>query len=88
MTWRERIAAARKRGRFTKTDVNLAAEWSTCAAGEHDCMPWNVSNLQVAIGLIDDGAAFAGAVARNEFDTAEQLLDSIEDLALRLKREA
>lgn len=36
MTWRERIAAARQRGKFTTADVHLACGcgWRTCAVGE------------------------------------------------------
>lgn len=40
MTWRERIQAARERGKFTKDDVDDAACWCTCAVGEqHIAMP-------------------------------------------------
>lgn len=54
-TWRERIMDARRRGKFTKYEQNLAASWSRCAVGEQrEAMPFVVvvkpecplSNLQ------------------------------------------
>lgn len=35
ISWRERVAAARARGAFTKEEIRLAChEWMTCAVGE------------------------------------------------------
>ena len=92
MTWRERIITARKRGYFTKQDKALARDWATCAA--HEASPnwnrsaWNAECASAGFALIRAGGAFLVVVARDEFDQAESLLERIEDLALRFKREA
>jgi hypothetical protein len=102
MTWRERIAAARERGRFTQDDTRAGASWETCAVGEQHAMyPTVVVMAESAlwlgttIGPADDtlfrlGDAISGfgdAVARNDFNKADVLLDAIEDRVLQLKRE-
>ena len=100
MSWRERIQAARERGRFTADDENDAASWLTCAVGEqHAALPEVVVYISSGPGsavpmpadatLFRLGAAsgFNGAVNCGDFDAAERLLDAIEDRALQLKRE-
>src|SRR5206468_3368336 len=93
MTWRERVAAARERGRFTFKDRQDARDWCTCAVGEQ----WHqVPSVIVYIddqtprdrALIDAGAQFCAAVNFNDFADAEALLGAIEDRTLELKREA
>lgn len=34
-TWKERIAEARERGKFTREDIDCAASWSCCPVGEN-----------------------------------------------------
>lgn len=96
-TWRERIVAARLRGMFTFQDrMDAGGSWATCAVGEQraiygdkvvvmldkrpaDEILFNLGNIFVGFGL---------AVETDDFNTAERLLDAIEDRALVLKREA
>lgn len=98
MTWRERIAAARERGRFTAEDRTLAGSWETCAVGEqrhqhpavvlvipgHLDLPADF-DLQVLGGRAVGG--FALAVQYNRPHDADVALDAIEDRVLQLKRE-
>jgi hypothetical protein len=94
-TWRERIAEARERGKFTDEDRQDAYHPCTCGVGE----------METRFGLEDDprvnavfyrntnkqweGLAFRfpEAIAVDDFDEADRLLDAIEDRALALKRE-
>jgi hypothetical protein len=103
MTWRERIAAARERGGFTLDEIARAGgSWETCAVGEQHAMYPTVVVMEesvlwpgTTIGPADDtlfrlGDAISGfgdAVARNDFNKADVLLDAIEDRVLQLKRE-
>lgn len=102
MTWRERVMAARERGRFTGEDVRLAESWRTCAVGEQiaaypEVIQVEKSTQKIAIcrplddilfGLGGDGFdGFLHAVVAQDFDLAENLLDRIEDRVLELKRE-
>lgn len=100
-TWRERIAAARVRGRFTAADIEAAGEsWTTCAVGEQ----WRLHPLVVRmsdececcrpqpydpdLGRLGGGPdGFGMAVCHQDIDRAEALLDQIEDRVLTLKRE-
>jgi hypothetical protein len=95
MSWREGIAAARKRGRFTKTEMNKTAIlWTTCAVGEQAAKGIGLTVNPVRwLGrddneLVSIGSAFVGRVNYDDFDGAESLLDAIEDRVLQLKREA
>ena len=92
MTWRERIQAARERGRFTPYDRDDASEYCSCAVGE------TVEKYGVSRGgfVCDKGSLFSAqavgvrfyrAVKANSFDEAEALLDAIEDRGVELKRE-
>jgi hypothetical protein len=105
MTWRERIAAARERGRFTQDEIARAgARWETCAVGEQHAMYPTVVVMEESVlwpgTIITTGPAdhrlfrlgdtisgFGDAVARNDFNKADVLLDAIEDRVLQLKRE-
>ena len=70
MTWRERIVAARARGKFTKRQKDMALDWTTCAVGEqHAALPavvlldeldWPEDGELCRLGSADVG--FAGAV--------------------------
>lgn len=91
MTWRERVVAARQRGKFTMLEVVQAGRLDECAVGEaaaasgftysaiverqHPCDVW-----------LD--LAFTGAVASGNFTRADDILDAIDDRVLQLKREA
>ncbi len=95
MTWRERIAAARDRGRFTKRETKLAESWHTCAIGEqHQQLPDVVVYMPDSdkTASPDDphlcrlGHDFYRTVMRGCADDAEALLDQIEDRVLQLKR--
>ena len=91
-TWRERIAEARARGKFTTEDRALAGGWEHCAVGECtqrfgltgvdrlslEAMPWP--------GLFSAGTMFYLRVIANHASEAEHILDAIEDRALELKR--
>jgi len=84
VTWRERIHAARRAGRFTDADAKASGKWTTCAVGE----------TAAAAGLdwvaLDDyaplGVRFCAAVWKHRIDEAERLLDRIEAAALEVKR--
>ena len=96
MTWRERISAARSRGRFTQDDVNDAISPDHCAVGEleHQGILTFKETLEFysaygGSGLGGEFAAviFAGSIFGGAYvDRAETLLDQIEDQALRIKR--
>jgi hypothetical protein len=102
MTWRERIVAAKERGRFTLLDRLEAAKWSTCAVGEqHAALPDVVLYVPPEQGysaypldtqLMQLGSecpdGFSWAVQKDDIAGAESLLDRIEDRVLELKRSA
>jgi hypothetical protein len=94
-SWRERIAAARVRGRFMEADRLEAMWFSTCAWGEQIrrgivldaqvCDPsisTALHNRQMTLAV-----RFTAAVRSHDFDAAEDALDAIEALALQMKRE-
>jgi hypothetical protein len=96
-TWRERIAEALTRGKFTATDWHDAHDYRTCAVGEHhQAMPLVVRYSEEHDGgipmdhiLQDLGWKFFwNAVSQNNPILADSLLDQIEDQVLWLKREA
>lgn len=96
-TWRERIAEARERGKFSDHDRWLASASSTCAVGEvcagavgyvryiETALDGEARSAGWTLGT-SHSARFTSAVYGNEFDEAESLLDAIEDRALALKR--
>lgn len=93
MTWRERVAAAQARGRFTADDRDLVTRWHTCAVGEQRvqqptvvvAMP-NTRSTPVDGALWCSGVNFTDAVLRNDVREAYRWLDAIEDRVLELKR--
>jgi hypothetical protein len=95
MTWRERIQAARARGRFTLEDeFDAVYSWETCAVGEqasqygYDVIKFRASMPSDAeLRRLGGRAGFARAVESQRFDDAEHFLGLIEDRALQLKRE-
>lgn len=96
MIWRERIVAARDRGYFTQEDILAAEMGTTCAVGEAaqrlgksyhqtaDEFDFVVPGFDVK--KVFGGGAFPRYVRENNFDSAERLLDLIEDRALELMR--
>lgn len=96
MTWRERIAEARRRGHFSYLDGRLAGDFRTCAVGEQHKMLPDVVILSLTVEqetAVDDeltrlGLDFPIAVMFDDFEQAETVLDAIEDRVLQLKREA
>ena len=95
--WRERIAEARERGRFTGDDWHDAWDPERCAAGclRGSVIEAGVDGVTYRRALYADppdtnGLAqrFPSAVGRHNFDEAERVLDAIEDRVLQLKREA
>ena len=86
-TWRERVADAKERGRFTDQDVDLAADWNSCAVGEqHALHPFIVKLFPT--NMFQEGFDFITAVSDDRIDEADALLDRIEDRVLQLKRDA
>ena len=97
MTWRERIVAARGRGRFTADDRDKVDKWETCAVGEqHAAHPLVVhvcnkerggySPNDPVLRNLGGVGGFCGAVLLDRVDRADVLLDQIEDRVLELKR--
>lgn len=91
MTWRERIVAARERGKFTMEDIFLWLKPNSCFVGEQRERYGLWFNLEMTgIGDFVPCGPFQTAVQsslmRNDFDEAERLLDTCEDRALALKR--
>ena len=93
-TWRERVAAARTRGRFTQEDCDLASDWDRCAVGEQRAiLPMVVVCTSLLLGPEDDtlnelGRRFYAAIKAGDIAEAERLLDKIEDRILEMKRNA
>lgn len=80
MSWHERIAAARERGRFTEDDRELADSWVDCACGEQsDDIPRNqFTGEPKDLLLVKLGRLFQATVSDNYFDEAEYVLENIE----------
>ena len=95
MTWRERNAVARKRGRFTEQDRRLAMSSATCGVGESWDHNSYISttlpgeNVWLALSVVGcrHSAGFTHAVLNNLFSEADRFLDLIEDRVLALKRD-
>lgn len=82
-TWAQRIAAAEKRGKFTKQDINLATGWNTCAVGEAVGYPATDKEAFVLIrknpGLDNGiGIRFIKAVQEHKFAEATKVLNEIK----------
>src|SRR5436190_24089275 len=100
-TWRERIAEARTRGRFTAEDRQAWCGPLTCLVGEtinrvfgrYTPLLWcQVNWTDYGTFRFSRGSGFNDgllhALNENDFDFVESRLDAIEDRALQLKREA
>lgn len=89
--WRERIAEARGRGKFTKEDLLAWKSLETCMVGEQREKYGVFFPLEMGIpsehlkGWLQ--TKIAKAILFNNFAEAEHLLDLVEDRALTLKRE-
>ena len=92
-TWRERVALARERGRFTGQDRARAARWSTCAVGELGSRR-GPKIVQLENGRPVDatfselGTSFFAAVLANDVARAEATLAEIENHAVLAARAA
>lgn len=90
--WADRLAAAVKRGKFTKKDVRDASNWSTCAVGEQ---PRKVTGVTVEVNLMgsrpgDDGLRrlgldFMWAVEHHEVGLAVKHFHAIRRLVKVLR---
>lgn len=88
MNWHKRIAAARKRGRFTGDDEQLAGDWVTCACGEQDQrIPRHQVSCPKDAYLGRLGCSFSDAVKMNDYDGADRLLAAIERRAAEVLEE-
>lgn len=85
-TWRARIIDARARGFFTPEDLALMKSPSTCMAAEVAAR-CGIRFTNQSRGLWMLGTEAMWRMEDREIDCVEQLLDAIEDEALRLKRE-
>jgi hypothetical protein len=85
-TWRERIAEMEAEGRGANEDEScLLADWNTCLVGEQ-VQRGIIPNNWTSLRLLDLGSKASGSARRDPKKLAA-LLDSIEDEALRIKRE-
>lgn len=83
MTWRERIAAAKLRGKFTDEDAGDANAWRTCKLGERfgNEPEYGGAILQREQGeALRLGVAFGDAVIDDQFDKAARLCAKIDQL--------
>ena len=87
--WRKRVDDAEKRGSFTESEMELAANWNTCAIGEARMLTDKV-RLEPG-GDTDSGDPpvdpelnylgyrfYADGVSENRFDRCRELLSLIE----------
>ena len=99
MTWRERIAAARVRGRFTEEDIALFGGTHTCLVGEYAAtlaeatgVNFHLGWMRIAGGTLEEASVrqyqIRRALVANDFDAVEAHLDYFEDRTLGLKRQA
>ena len=75
-TWAERIAAAKKRGRFTAGDKMKADHWATCAVGERfrtRCRTDVPTSTLVILGTWFNDAVYLDGIVN-----AEKLLKRIQ----------
>jgi hypothetical protein len=84
ISWKQRIALARKRGSFDEEDRKLAKNWLTCAISERPTAKSERSvfeNLQPKNSeLFNLGNEFYwDAIYSNNFDKAEKLLKQIKE---------
>ena len=94
-TWRERIVAARARGGFTEEEKRTIVDCESCFwadvradFGVEPCSPLELALLNdpVLERLVFRRAI--AAVAKDDMDRAERILDQMYDRMLTLKREA
>lgn len=99
--WRERIAEARERGRFSSEDRVAWGSPDTCMVGEQRERYGMDFPLSMLIpedeiprkhfdrfgALLSLQGCILRSISRNDFNAAEALLDAIENQALNLKRQ-
>jgi hypothetical protein len=90
-SWPARIAAARKNGRFTDRDNDLASNWPTCACGNLDAdIPRGTqfsNDAPADAELHDLGMQFYHSVKGNEFSRAADLIKRITQRAAEVLAE-
>lgn len=79
MTWKQRIARARRRGGFFPIDLKRASSWDTCAVGEA-LNGFRDGPRVIPLGYGVPGLMFKHAVAMNDFDRATELLALVNGL--------
>lgn len=88
MTWHERIERAKMFGGFTREDVDLSLNWTTCACGEQDPrIPRRKDGTPWDDDLTIYGAMFHDFVKTNRMDLAERMLEDIERQAVKVIEE-
>lgn len=90
VSWIDRIARAKKSGRFTKEDVLLSRHWVTCACGQQeDAIPRREANGAPFDGELDElGMTFMYHVVDNNIEPAARTLASIQKRAIQVLKEA
>ena len=78
LTWAERLTRAEKRGRFLKTDFTQAADWFTCAVGEHQPLFNEYGGCPEDEELRTIGVEFTGTVEENNLPEARRIYDAIQ----------
>lgn len=82
MNWEARIARAKKRGAFARTDKALCGPWISCAVGEHRGEyaeeARSAPGAPQARTLRNLGGCFAGAVEGDDIDAAGRVWTSIQ----------
>ncbi len=78
-TWKTRVQAAVKRGRFLKSEAKLSSSWTSCAVGEHrgkyraDDIGYPAADRLVTLGM-----DFYSRVNCDDVDGAQTVFDKIE----------
>lgn len=84
MNWQQRIDRAAERGSFDDADLDLAANWVTCACGEQDPRIPRKCGAPEDLELRLLGSDFSRAVQSDSFFEASKLLGLIERRAAEL----
>lgn len=81
INWKKRVAAAEKRGEFTKKDRFDASNWHTCLTSENPKLRYVNNFSDYHTGTVSNGfkagMAFHAAVESNDFKLARKLLKII-----------
>lgn len=86
-TWTERIDDAKRVGRFTREDRDLARNWVTCACGEQDKSLLGHNHEPIDYDLLDFGSEFYDYVVSDVISAARECLAKIQARACELLAE-